>query len=183
MHTLMYLMPRLDAAEAMVASLKKLGIGHDAYRIVSQDEDGIRRHHLHDATLLDKTDVIHWGERGALIGALLGAVLAGALLLMKPSGVALSMTGIVLVALLIAFFGAWVGGMAGLSEENYKLKPFHDALARGQYLLKIGVGNDAKATEIEVAMLRQHPEAIFVADDETVTNPFASKAEFRVRGG
>lgn len=181
MHTLMYLMPRLDAAEAMVASLKKLGVGHDAYRIVSQDEDGIRRHHLHDATLLDKTDVIHWGERGALIGGLLGAVIAAALLF-QPEAVPLSAAGIVMVALLMAFFGAWVGGMAGLSEENYKLKPFHEALASGQYLLKVGVANDAKASEIEVAMLRQHPDALFVADDETITNPFASKPEFRVRG-
>lgn len=181
MHTLMYLMPRLDAAEAMVASLKKLGVGHDAYRIVSQDEDGIRRHHLHDATLLDKTDVIHWGERGALIGGLLGAVVAAALLF-QPEAVPLSAAGIAMVALLMAFFGAWVGGMAGLSEENYKLKPFHEALARGQYLLKIGVANDAKASEIEAAMLRQHPDALFVADDETMTNPFVSKPEFRVRG-
>lgn len=182
MHTLMYLMPRLDIADAMVASLRQMGVSEDAYRVVSQDEDGIRRHHLHDATLLDKTDVVHAGERGGLIGAMLGLVFASVLLATQPLGVAFGWGGMMLSVLLIALFGAWVGGMVGLSHEHYKLAPFHDALACGHYLLMIGVRDDAKAAEIEMAMLRAHPEAIFVADDETLVNPFASKAEFRVHG-
>lgn len=182
MHTLMYLMPRLEIAEAMVATLRQMGIGDDAYRVVSQDEDGIRRHHLHDATLIDKTDVVHSGERGALAGAGLGLVLAAILLATQPLGFPLGWAGMMLTVLLIALFGTWVGGMVGLSHENYKLAPFHDALARGQYLLMIGMRDDARAAELEMAMLRAHPEAIFVADDETLVNPFASKAEFRVHG-
>lgn len=180
MHTLMYLMRRLDTAEAVVASLQDLNIGHDAYRVISKDEDGIRRHHLHDGTLIDRTDVVHSGERGALIGGAVGMIFAFLLVLAEPLGVPMGWGGFMVVMAMIGFFGAWVGGMVGLSHENYKLKPFHDALEEGQYLMTIGVRDIVKAESLRQTMMLKHPDALFMADDETVTNPFVSKPEFRL---
>lgn len=180
MHTLMYLMRRLDTAEAMVATLQEMNIGHEAYRVISKDEDGIRRHHLHDGTLVDRTDVVHSGERGALMGGGIGLVFAVLLVLSQPLGMPVGWTGFMVATLIVGFFGAWVGGMVGLSHENYKLKPFHDALEQGQYLMTIGVRDIIKAEAVRQAMMMRHPEAIFMADDETMTNPFASKPEFRL---
>lgn len=181
MHSLMYLMYRLDTAEAMVATLDELNISQDAYRIISRDEDGIRRHHLHDGTLLDRTDVVHSGERGALIGAATGLVFASLLMVAQPLGMPLGWGGFVVAMLIVGCFGAWVGGMVGLNHEHYKLRPFHDALARGRYLLIIGVRDLVAAERVRQAMLSRHPEAIFMADDETMTNPLASKPEFRLQ--
>ncbi len=181
MHTLMYLMRKLDTVEAMVASLQEMNIGHDAYRVISKDEDGIRRHHLHDGTLVDRTDVVHSGERGALMGGLVGLAFALLLALTDPLGVPLGWTGFLVVIALIGFFGAWVGGMVGLSHENYKLAPFHKALQQGQYLMTIGVRDIIKAESVRQTMMLRHPEAIFMADDETMTNPLASKPEFRLQ--
>lgn len=178
MHKLMYLMDKLETAEAMAATLKEMHFDEDAYRVLSKDEDGIRRHHLHDATLLDQTDVVHSGERGALIGGLLGMLLAAVLMVMQPFGMTMGLFGFLFVTLLVGFFGAWVGGMAGLGRENYKLKPFHDALAAGKYLLMIGMHDEHRVGAVRQAMLLRHPEAIFMADDETLTNPFSSKAEY-----
>ncbi len=180
MHTLMYLMHRLDTAEAMVVSLRTMDIGHDAYRVISKDEDGIRSHHLHDGTLVDRTDVVHSGERGALAGGAIGLLFALLLAMTEPLGFPLGWGGFLAVMVLIGFFGAWVGGMVGLSHENYKFEPFHDALEAGQYLMTIGVRDLAKVEEVQRTMLMQHPEAIFMADDDTIINPFASKPEFRL---
>lgn len=180
MHTLMYLMRRLDTAEAMVASLQDLNIGHDAYRVISKDEDGIRSHHLHDGTLIDRTDVVHSGERGALMGGAIGLLFALMLAMTEPLGFPLGWGGFLAVMALIGFFGAWVGGMVGLSHENYKLKPFHQALEEGQYLMAIGVRDIVKAEAVRQTMMLKHPDAIFMADDETAINPFVSEPEFRL---
>lgn len=181
MHTLMYLTARLETAEAMVNSLKELNIGHDAYRIVSKDADGVRRHHLHDASLLEQTDLVHSGERGALLGGAVGIAFAIGMLFVQPFGVPLGFSAFLATAALFGFFGAWTGGMVGVGHDNYKLVPFHRAIEEGKYLMTIGVRDREKANAVKKLMHQRHGGAVFVADDDGFTDPFVSKAEFRVR--
>ena len=181
MHTLMYLTDRLETAEAMVGSLQELNIGHDAYRIISKDSDGIRRHHLHDASPLEQTDIVHSGERGALIGGGVGLAFAVGMTFVQPFGVPLGFGAFLATTALFGFFGAWTGGMIGVGHDNYKLAPFHRAIEEGKYLMTIGVRDAEKASAVKKHMHRQHPGALFVADDDNFTDPFVSKAEFRVR--
>ncbi len=181
MRSLYYLMDRLETAEAMVATLKGLNIDEDGYYIVSKDHDGVRRHHLHDASPMESTDLIHSGERGALIGGLCGLLFALWIAVMKPMGLSMSLFAFLGVSALVGCFGAWVGGMVGISHDNYKLTPFHDAIARGKYLLVISVREVAKAREVKQVMHRRHPEALFEAEDAIGSDVFSTKAEFRPR--
>ena len=118
MHTLMYIMDRLETADAVVGSLKEMNVGHDAYRVFSKDEDGISRHHLHDATLFDKTDLLHTGERGALIGGVLGILFALGLILSQPFGTPVGWSAFLAASAIIGFFGAWAGGMVGIGRTE-----------------------------------------------------------------
>jgi hypothetical protein len=177
----MYLTDRLETAEAMVGGLKDLNIGDEAYRIVSKDTDGVRRHHLHDAGVLEQTDLLHSGERGALIGGALGLAFALSMVFVQPFGVPLSFGAFLATLALFGFFGAWTGGMVGVSHDNYKLAPFHAAIEEGKYLMTIGVRDGIKATAVKQFMHSRYPAARFVADDDTFTDPFTAKAEFRVR--
>lgn len=181
MRTLYYLMDRLDTAEGMAATLKAMNVDNDGYYIVSKDHDGLRRHHLHDASLIDETDIIHSGERGALIGGLCGFLFALWVVMVKPLGLSIGLGAFLFVSILIGCFGAWVGGMVGISHDNYKLAPFHDAIARGKYLMVINVRGPAKARDIKLAMHQQHPDALFEAEDAVGVDVLALKAEFRPR--
>lgn len=181
MRALYYLMDKLETAEAMVGTLRNLNIDDDGYYIVSKDHDGVRRHHLHDASFMDSTDLIHSGERGALIGGLCGLLFALWIAVMKPMGLNMSLLAFLGVSALIGCFGAWVGGMVGLSHDNYKLSPFHDAIARGQYLLVINVREAAKAREVKQVLHRRHPEALFEAEDASGSDVLATRAEFHPR--
>jgi len=178
MHKLIYLMPRLETVEAMVSTLRAMKLGDDAYRVISRDEDGIRQHHLRNGTLLDQTDLLHMLERGLLSGVLLGLLLALALTFIQPFGMPVSPGGFVVAVVIGGIFGVWVGGMAGLANENYKLTPFHDALEHGQYLVMVRMRDPRRVDAVRQTMLLKHPEAIFMADDDTLTNPFASRAEY-----
>jgi len=89
--------------------------------------------------------------------------------------------GFLATTALFGFFGAWTGGMAGVGHDNYKLAPFHRAIEEGKYLMTIGVRDAEKASAVKKLMHRNHPGALFVADDDSFTDPFVNKAEFRVR--
>lgn len=181
MRTLYYLMDKLDTADGMAETLKSLNIDADGYYIVGKDRDGLRRHHLHDASPLDETDIVHSGERGALIGGICGLMFALWIAVMKPMGLEMTLLSFLFVSAIIGCFGAWVGGMVGISHENYKLTPFHDAIAQGKYLMVINVREAAKAREVKETMHRRHPEAWFEAEDSIGVDVLALKAEFRPR--
>lgn len=181
MRTLYYLMDKLDTAREVAATLRQLNIDDNGYYIVSKDHDGLRRYNLHDASILDETDLIHSGERGALIGGLCGLLFALWIALMQPLGLSMSLAAFLFVSVLVGCFGAWVGGMVGLSHENYKLTPFHEAIARGKYLLVVNVRETARARTVKEVMHRRHAEALFEAEDTRGIDVFAGKAEFRPR--
>lgn len=181
MHKLIYLMPRLDTVEAMAQTLSDMKLGDRAYRVISRDGDNIRRHHLRDGSVLDQTDMLHMMERGALGGILCGVLLALGLMVIQPLGIEMTRGGFMVAVLIGMLFGSWVGAVAGLGNENYKLTPFHDALAHGQFLVVIRLHDPQQISEVRQIMTAHHPEAIFMADDDTLTNPFASKAEFPIR--
>jgi hypothetical protein len=181
MRTLYYLMDRLDTASAVAATLKELNVDESGYYIVSKDHDGLKRRNLHDASVLEETDLIHSGMRGALIGGLCGLLFALWIVMIQPFGMTLNLLGFLLVAAFIGHFGAWVGGMVGLSHESYKLTPFHDAIAHGKYLMVINLREPSKARKVKEVLHARHPDAQFEAQDKGGIDLLSGKAEFRPR--
>jgi hypothetical protein len=181
MRTLYYLTSSIDTAEAMVATLRSLNIDDNGYYIVSRNHDAVRRHHLHDASAMEETDLIHSGERGAIIGGLCGLLFALWIAVAQPLGLQMGLGAFLFVSATIGCFGAWVGGMVGISHEHYKLTPFHDAIAAGKFLMVITVREDAKARQVKEYMYRQHPDALFEAEDDASMDVLASHPEFRPR--
>ncbi|MCC2637192.1 MAG: hypothetical protein K0Q68_911 [Moraxellaceae bacterium] len=181
MRTLYYLMDRLDTARDMAATLREFNIDDSGYFIVSKDHDGLRRHSLHDASVFAETDLIHSGLRGAIIGGLCGLLFALWMAVMQPFDMEMGLLTFLLVALLVGHFGAWVGGMVGLSHENYKLTPFHEAIAHGKYLMVVNLRDAARARPLKEVLHRRHPEAHFEAEDSGALSLLSSKPEFRPR--
>lgn len=181
MRTLYYLMDRLDTARAMATTLRELNVDDNGYYIVSKDHDGLRRQNLHDASIFAETDLVHSGLRGAIIGGLCGLLFALWIAVMKPFGMDMSLLTFLLVALFVGHFGAWVGGMVGLSHENYKLTPFHDAIAHGKYLLVVNLREAGRARKIKEVLYRRHPDARFEAEDSGAMSLLSAKTEFRPR--
>ncbi|MEE4361087.1 MAG: hypothetical protein V2I63_06120, partial [Pseudomonadales bacterium] len=95
---------------------------------MSRDEAGLHRHRIHSATTYQQLDVIHRGERWAFGGASIGLVVV-LLLRVLASWCFMPdpfVSGCILV--LAGLFGAWQGGMVGLTRENDKLAPCHHEL-------------------------------------------------------
>ena len=167
MHRLYYLADDLPTTRAISDALHEEGIRDWNFHVVAKDEDGLYRHHIHSATPIQQLDIVHTGERYALIGIGVGLLGGGALYLTAglPSYV------VFLATVVAGMFGAWLGGMVGLSRENYKLEPFHEEIEAGRYLIMVDVKSDNKAKVREI-MNMGFPRVRYCGRDTTFINPF-----------
>src|SRR4029453_9675216 len=92
---------------------------------------------LPQATVLQKTDVIHGAQTGVILGAALGA-LGGALFMIAPlADYSLPLVIILVGSLLGALFGFWASSLVGAAVPNSRLKPFQVWIERGMLLLMV----------------------------------------------
>lgn len=177
MHTLMFLSQTLEATRQAVDRLREQGLAEDSYSVIGKHEGGLARHHLHLSGVWERTDLVHSGEQGVIAGAFVGLLFAALMLWLQPFGVAVAWQAVVVSILIFCAFGAWVGGMIGLSHENYKLAPFHEALESGQFLLLVGVRDAAGVRHLSAA-LANIAGLRLVKDDDGLPNPFQRQAGF-----
>ena len=79
---------------------------------------------LHEASVLQKTDLVHGAGLGLLVGGAAGVLLGVFVVLQPPDGVTLQLITILLTALGGAFFGTWVSSMVAAGVPNTKLLAF-----------------------------------------------------------
>jgi len=113
---------------------------------------------LHEASYLQKTDLLHGAGIGLALGAGAGLLLGAAIVAFPPVGD--PPLGTMLVTTLIgALLGAWMASMAAAAVPNSRLKPFQDDIAKGKVLLMLDVPY-ARVEEIHALVLKRHPEAV-----------------------
>ena len=169
MKRLYYLSPSIDSAELVSKDLHEQGITDWHFHIISKDEEGLCSHLLHSANTFHRTDFIRFVERGLISGGLIGLFFAIPLAYIEGftfnAWLAISFFGVL--------FGAWCGGVGGISQENYKIQRFHQQIEEGQYLIMVDVSKK-DSQRIQAIMAVRHPEAMLQGESSTFTNPFAS---------
>ena len=170
MKRLYYLADNLDTVDEIAGALHRAGISDWNFHVLNRDEAGLYKHHLHSATPLHRRDVIRTGERGALLGfgtGMLAAMFAVLLLEMSPEH---SVIVFAIAIVLPTLFGAWAGGLVGLSLENHKIARFHGDIEAGRSLLMIDVD---RAHEHRVRLMMQSFPVQAGGEDSTLITPFA----------
>ena len=114
---------------------------------------------LHEASVLQSSDVRHALFLGAGLGAI-GGVLLGIYLKLNPIGDYTFDVGTLLLTTLGGLgFGAWASTLIGLSVPNTQLKPFEADIEAGKILLMVDVPA-ARVQEIEALIAQRHPAAV-----------------------
>ena len=173
MKRLYYVADDLGTTRQVADAMRDMHIDDVHFHVVSRDEAGLTHHGIHAATTYQQLDIVHLGARFALLGGVLG-VPAGLLLMrIVPFHPQFAWPMVGAVTLLFAMFGAWQGGMLGLSRENYKIARFHVALAGGKHLLMIDV-DPANEARIRNKMIARFASVLPGGSGTTLVNPFAS---------
>jgi hypothetical protein len=169
---LFYLVSSIDSAKDISDDLHKHGVNDWRFHIVSKDEAGLYTHQLHTASILDRTDLPRFVERGAIIGFILALMVVLPLSFMEVVPMPPA-AWIALFAFIVAS-GAWVGGFGGIQTENYRIQPFHQDIEDGKYLIMVDAPKK-HVPKVKELMTKNHPEAKLQGKDSSINNPFASK--------
>lgn len=170
-----YLSPSLASTEAISQDLHQAGVSDWFMHIICKDEAGLCRKQLHSSNYLETLDLIRHGLIGAFCGFVTGLGMAALLTVFNPFGVEISLLAYVGVVFLLTCFGAWQGGLVGISVENKKIQQFHSEIDGGKFLILV-YAHRSKEDGVARMMTRLHPEAQLVGVDAHFYNPFAVPA-------
>ena len=175
MKCLYYLAPSLKSTHDVSDDLHEVGIDDFFLHVISRDESGLKKQHIHSSNYLETLDLIRDGLIGAALGFIVGLIGVWLLQYFDPFGPHVTVPSFVyyFIVAVATLFGAWEGGLVGVATENKKLERFHDDLEAGKYLILIYALKEKEET-VRRMMGQRHPEAEFVAVDSHFVHPFSA---------
>jgi hypothetical protein len=162
---LYFVLPDVESARTMLQDMLLARIEVRHIHFLSQRET--LPPDLPEATVLQKTDIVHGAQLGIVIGAIVGAVAGGLIVLYPPEGVTLKLITVLLVAIGGALFGAWASSMVASSVPNSRLKAFERDIAQGKVLMMVDVPM-RRVQEICELISSRHPEALSGGFEPTI---------------
>lgn len=162
---LYFVLPDVASAERTMRELLLARI--EERRIHCLARRGMPLGSLHEATFLQKTDVVHGGETGIVIGGVAGIIGGVLVVLFPPAGVTLQLVTVLITGIVGALFGMWVASMAGTAVPNSRLAAFQRDIERERILMMVDVPF-ARSQEIADLVRRRHPEAASGGTEPTI---------------
>ena len=160
---LYYVLP--DVASARKAMDDLLLARIEERHIHFHAKDGTPMDGLHEASVLQKTDMVHGAQIGLVLGALLGvgagvlSTASGSPLQLVHAGPGWQIVTIIGTGILGALFGIWVASMVGSQVPSSRLKKFEPLIDGGKILLMVDV-REHSVEEVKAVFGRNHPEAV-----------------------
>lgn len=160
---LYFLLPDIPSTQAIVDELLLARIDEQHIHVMARE--GTELGDLPEASLLQKSDIVHGVETGLVIGGISG--LLGSLFAIYALQLGSAMGVVVLGCTIFgAGFGVWTAGMIGASTRNTRLREFETAMNQGKILLMADVPLDK--AELINRKVQQHKEAIAGGSDPSI---------------
>jgi hypothetical protein len=153
---LYFVLPDIDSARSMLNDMLLARIEIRHIHFLAQRDT--LPPDLPEASVLQKTDLVHGAQTGIVTGGIVGALAGLFFVLFPPEGVTLKLVTVLAAALIGALFGAWASSMAASAVPNSRLKRFEPAIAQGKMLMMVDVPM-RRVREISELVTRKHPEA------------------------
>ena len=162
---LYFLMPNVTNAKAVHNDLLLARIEERNMHVLAKDDISLKD--LPEASLLEKSDLIHGLQLGFVVGGFTGITLATISYqfgMIVPGWETISMVGIIVGG---AFLGAWTSSMVAINVQNTHLKEFMKDVNSGKILYMVDVPVQ-RMEEISNLVHSKHPEAIMRGIDHTI---------------
>lgn len=171
MKCLYYLAPDLASTQGIARDLGEVGVSDWFLHVISRDEAGLRREQIQSSNYLETTDLLRNGLIGANLGLIGAVIMVGLVMWFEPFGSDVPKAAYFFLLLFFTLFGAWVGGLIGLDQENRKIRRFVSDIDAGRYLVLLYVLKEQE-DDVREMMAMRHAEAALVAVDRHFLNPF-----------
>lgn len=162
---LYFLLPHVSTAKVIHNELLLARIEERNMHVLARDDVSLSE--LPEASILEKSDVIHGLQLGFIIGGFTGIILSTIAYLfgfIVPGWETLSMSAIVVGS---AFVGAWTSSMVAINIQNTRLKEFMKELNSGQILYMVDVPV-YRVDEITDLVHSHHPEVAVRGIEPTI---------------
>ena len=173
MKCLYYVAPTLDSTHGISDDLHVVGVKDYFLHVVSRDEAGLKKQHIHSSNYLETLDVVRDGVLGAVVGFCVGLLGVWLIERFDPFGTEVPTFALFALVAVATLFGAWEGGLIGIGFENKKLEKFHADIEAGKFLILIYALKEQEAAVTRM-MRERHPEADLAGVDRHFVNPFSS---------
>lgn len=156
MRRLYFLAPDRESAHSIVVDLKAAGLDEKDIHAIASDNMPLEG--LPEASLFQKSELIHGLEWGIGIGGsagMLGGMLA---VTFPPAGLVLGGGAVLLTALTGASLGGLITALVAKDVPNHDLRGYERAVREGQFLLLVDVPKEMVESYCELILIH-HPEA------------------------
>ncbi|HEV2219529.1 MAG TPA: DUF1269 domain-containing protein [Casimicrobiaceae bacterium] len=113
---------------------------------------------LHEASHLQKSDLVHGAQVGLALGTVLGLVVGALLVSLLVTDDRWQIVTVLGAGLAGGLFGSWVASMVGSSVPNSRLAQFSQAIEQGKLLVMVD-SPERRIAEIRENLNLRHPEA------------------------
>ncbi|MGV6827318.1 MAG: DUF1269 domain-containing protein [bacterium] len=138
----------------------------DSGRMHFMASEGTDLHDLPEATLAQKSDVVHGLEVGLVAGGGAGVFAGfGAMFFLGVSSSTAAIMG--MLAIFGALFGAWISALIGTSVPNSRLETFQKDLQEGHVLMMLDVPKE-RVHEVTDMVRMHHPDTDFSGVEPTI---------------
>lgn len=158
MKRIYFLAPTIESTAAIVDELKEHGITDTQIHVVGKDHHKLQEAHIHEANLLQTTDLVKSLEKGAIAGGTVGILAGLAAVTFPPAGVVLGGGAILGLGLFGTGFGAWVSSMIGISIPDRVVEKYEKAIEAGELLMMVDVPKQDEE-KFKKLIKSHHPEA------------------------
>lgn len=146
----------LDDLERFEEELENAEIVTPQIHLLTLDDAGAAKHtHLHEVTDLMKTDLVHAGLLGAVVGAFMAALV---LIVAYLAGWTESTVGWLpfgFLAVVVLGFFTWQGGLWGIEQPNVHFREFEKTLQEGKHLFFVDL--EPGQEEVVGKLRKKHP--------------------------
>jgi hypothetical protein len=153
---LYFIMPDLESAQRMMKDLLLARIEDRHIHFLAKR--GTPMDGLHEANILQKSDLVHGAQVGMGFGAAVGLIVGGILVLTGTVDDQWQIVAVLGCAVAGALFGLWVASMVGCAVPNSRLRQFQQAIDDGKLLLMVDVPKH-RLDDVRSLMNAEHPEA------------------------
>jgi hypothetical protein len=133
-----YLSDDLDDLELIERQLEAAGVTTPQIHVLSEDDAGVKAHHLNEVEAVLRKDVVHGTERGAIVGAVGAAII---LFAAWATGISATITWVppIFLAVIVLGFCTWEGGLIGIQQPHADFVRFQDSLHSGKHVFFVDV--------------------------------------------